>query len=645
MAKGGGKFDAQGAKVREMRDADTILGIIRDRGSRGLPLDDVYRHLFNPALYLKAYGKLSRNDGAMTPGVMAETVDGMALAKIHAIIEAVRSERYRWSPARRVYIPKSNGTRRPLGMPTWSDKLLQEVIRLILEAYYEPQFSDRSHGFRSGRGCHTALREIYTTWKGTAWFIEGDVSAYFDRIDHTVLLSILAARVVDNRFLRLIGNLLRAGYMEDWKLNATLSGTPQGGVVSPILANIYLDKLDRFAEDTLVPEYTRGAHRKQNPTYEQMKFRQWYLRTRGRREEAKPLAKAMRRLPTADPHDPDYRRLKYIRYADDFLLGLVGPKSEAEAIKRRIGEFLRDTLKLDLSEDKTLLTHASTGPARFLGYHVSTTRNDKLRNRWGNRSVNGQATLRIPPDVIRERCRRYMKRGKPVHRPELQAHDAFSIVAQYQAEYLGVVNYYRMALNLRDLSKLAWIMETSLTKTLAHKYRTQVTGVYRRFRATIQTPTGRKRILRVERERDGKRPLVATWGGVSLRRNPTASLNDRPPRVWNHKTELLERLLADTCELCGSQERVQVHHVRAVRDLQKPGRRERPAWAVQMAARRRKTLVVCQSCHLRVIHRDGTQGTARRKRIRTSGEPDAVKVARPVRRGVSGEVPSQAVTP
>jgi group II intron reverse transcriptase/maturase len=221
-----------------MRTAETILGIIQNRGSRGLPLEDMYRQLYNPTLYLTAYGKLYKNAGAMTPGATEETVDGMSLKKIQAIIEVLREEQYQWTPARREYIEKKNSMKkRPLGLPTWSDKLLQEVIRLMLEAYYEPQFSDHTHGFRRKRGCHTALREIYRVWKGTTWFIEGDISSYFDNIDHETMLSILRENIHDNRFLRLIENLLKAGYLEEWHFHRTLSGTPQGGVISPILSN------------------------------------------------------------------------------------------------------------------------------------------------------------------------------------------------------------------------------------------------------------------------------------------------------------------------------------------------------------------------------------------------------------------------
>ena len=317
-----------------MRPTETVLAVIRDRGRRRLPLEDVYRQLFNPELYRTAYGKLASNKGALTRGTTTETVDGMSEEKILDIIEKVRHERYRWSPARRVYIEKKNSTKkRPLGMPTWSDKLLQEVIRMLLDAYYEPQFSDHSHGFRPNRGCGTALEEIYHGWRGTTWFIEGDISGYFDNIDHRVMLATMRETIHDNRFLRLIENCLKAGYLEDWKFNATLSGTPQGGVVSPILANIYLDRLDQFVAQTLMPAYNRGKERARNKEYHRQTAAISTARRRGEStERIRKMAREARRLPTRDATDPNYRRLKYVRYADDFLIGFTGPKAEAEEI-------------------------------------------------------------------------------------------------------------------------------------------------------------------------------------------------------------------------------------------------------------------------------------------------------------------------
>src|SRR5438876_8116973 len=250
-----------------MRTADTILGLLTERGKKGLPLERLYKLLFNRDLFLEAYGKIYRNKGAMTHGVTDETPDGMSLEKIGRIIEALRYERYQWLPARRTYIPKKNGKKRPLGMPVWSDKLVQEVIRLILEAYYEPQFSDHSHGFRPKRSCDTALREVYHQWKGTTWFIEGDISQCFDKLSHELLLDTLSENIHDKRLINLMRELFDAGYMEDWTYNQTLSGVPQGGIVSPILANILLDKLDKFVENQLIPKYTKGDKRGANLEY------------------------------------------------------------------------------------------------------------------------------------------------------------------------------------------------------------------------------------------------------------------------------------------------------------------------------------------------------------------------------------------
>ena len=299
-----------------MQEAAVVLSVLRERGRKGLPFTQLYRQMFNRELYLLAYGNIYPNQGAMTPGASAETADGMSEGKIGQITWLMRRERYRFSPARRVYIPKKNGKLRPLGLPSWSDKLVGEVVRLLLEAIYEPCFSSGSHGFRKGRGCHTALRDIRETWTGTVWFIEGDISDCFGSFDHEVLLGLMAEKIHDQRFLRLIRHMLKAGYLEDWEYRDTLSGVPQGSVVSPVLSNIYLHKLDEFVEKELIPQYTRGARRKGNPEYERIKARLRQARKHGDRAEARELGKQMRSLPSSDPMDPGYRRLRYLRYAD-----------------------------------------------------------------------------------------------------------------------------------------------------------------------------------------------------------------------------------------------------------------------------------------------------------------------------------------
>ncbi|MET7718779.1 reverse transcriptase domain-containing protein [Streptomyces sp. NPDC005407] len=580
-----------------MQSAETVLGVIRERGRRGLPLERLYRQLFNSQLFLLAYGRIYANKGAMTPGVTRETVDGMSLAKIDAIVGALRSESYRWSPARRVYIPKKDGRSRPLGVTTWSDKLVAEVVRLLLEAYYDVQFSDRSHGFRPGRACHTALSEVATAWTGTHWFIEGDISDCFGSLDHKIMVGVLAEKIHDGRFLRLIERMLQAGYLEDWTWNATLSGAPQGGTASPILSNIYLDRLDRFVEQHLLTEYNQGGPRRKNPAYLANKSQIEKAERRGDLESVKLLKQQRRRLPSGDPNDPGFRRLKYVRYCDDWLLGFAGPKHEAEEIKLRIQQFLHDELKLELSESKTLITHAASQAARFLGYELRVQHKDTKITR-GRRAVNGVMGLFVPNAVIRERCARYMRHGKPAARGQLFHDSDFTIVGKYGAEYRGFVQYYLLAQDVFRLNTLHWVMETSMLKTLAAKHRSTVTRMARAFKATISTPDGPRICFEAVVRRDaGRKPLIARFGGIPLIRKRTAVLTDRRPTMASPGNELIHRLLAGKCEICSAGKGLQVHHLRKLADLNRPGRPDRPPWMVLMAARRRKTLVVCSACH------------------------------------------------
>jgi len=588
-----------------MQTTETLLGLLRERGKRGLPLKRVYRQLYNLHLYLTAYGRIYRNAGAMTPGVTVETVDAMSLEKMRDIVQAVRQERYQWQPARRTYIPKKNGKKRPLGMPVWSDKLLAEVMRRILDAYFDGTFSDHSHGFRPGRGCHTALGEIYHTWKGTTWIIEGDIADCFGSLKHDLVVAALAEHIQDGRFLNLVKKLLDAGYLEDWKFNKTLSGVPQGSILSPILSNILLSKLDRFVENELMPQYNKGEKRKINQAYKSLMNRAQRLRRKGQKEAAQKIKPQAQKLPSIDPQDPDYRRLRYCRYADDFAVAFAGPKEEAEAIKQRLRTFLREELKLELSEEKTLITHTRESAAKFLGYEITTDQSNtkQTRNRNGHkgRSINGEIGLKVPQRVVEEKCKRFMRKGKPIHRAELLNESDYTIIATYQLEYRGMVNYYRMAYNLHTLRKLKWVMEQSLTKTLAHKHQISVHQVDKKYQASLDIKGKVYKGLQVTISREGKKPLVATWGGVPLTWDTNASIEDQIPTQWAGRSELERRLLAQICEqgeATRMTDKIEVHHIRALKDLEKYTGREKPRWVQIMAARRRKTLVLCHTCHM-----------------------------------------------
>ena len=580
-----------------MRTAQTVLTVIQERGKQHKPIERVYKLLFNREFYLNAYAKLYPNNGAMTKGITDETVDSMSVEKVDRMIELLREEKYQWKPARREYIPKKNGKKRPLGIPTWGDKLLQEVMRQIMEAYYEPQFSEHSHGFRPNKGCHTALQEIQM-WKGTRWFIEGDISKYFDTIDHKVLLGILEKNIHDSRFIRLVSNMLEAGYLEDWKFNQTISGTPQGGVISPLLANIYLNEFDQWIAKTLIPKYTRGKRQGSNPHYNTITAEISKARKRGDIKTAHRLEVERRSLPSVNPYDDDYRRCRYVRYADDFLIGFTGSKADAEEIKAEMHGFLEQTLNLVLSEEKTLITNASTQTAKFLGYEVKAQRADDYIDSKGRRGANGAIALFVPAHVIEEKCKSFMRNGKVTHRNALLQDDDFSIVQRFQQEYRGLVQYYVLAQNLSWFSKLYWIMETSLLKTLANKHRSSINKQKAKYKTTT-TNTGGKTVscLRVVVERPGKKSLIATWGGLSLVHKRKAVIEDKPYKVYSGRTELIKRLLADTCELCGSKKNIEVHHIRKLADVKNKGLSNMPTWAQIMAARNRKTLVVCRECH------------------------------------------------
>jgi Reverse transcriptase (RNA-dependent DNA polymerase)/Type II intron maturase len=403
----------------------------------------------------------------------------------------------------------------------------------------------------------------------------------------------------------LLSNLLKAGYLEDWRCHATLSGAPQGGVVSPILSNIYLDRLDQFVEKVLLPAYNRGARRKPYPPYMALLNAARNKRIAGDLDKAKTLRRQAQQMPSRDPNDPEFRRLWYVRYADDWLLGLSGPREEAEAIKAQLNEFLRGTLKLTLSDEKTLITNARTQSARFLGYDVVNQHaDDKQCRTQHRRCINGAPGLKIPDAVIRAKCAQYTRRGKVCHLAA-RIHDVdYSIVTQYQAEYRGFVQYYVLAYNVHRLWRVHRVMQLSLVFTLADKYRTSAGKIFRKYKATVKRAHGTLQVLEARHARGGgKEPLVARFGGIELRWQKQAILNDEPKQVYSHRSEVVQRLLAQACELCGATENCEVHHVRKLADLSQPGRREKPLWVRRMAARRRKTLVTCQRCH-EAIHRE-----------------------------------------
>ena len=592
-----------------MQTANQILQAMRKLGSNGMPLTRGYRSLYNEDLFLRAYAKIYRNAGALTPGVDDDTADGMSRERIQRIIDQLRLERFKFRPVRRVQIPKKQGGTRPLGMPNFSDKLVQEVLRMLLEAYYEPRFRNSSHGFRPQRGCHTALATLKQTFRGTVWFIEGDIRGCFDHIDHEVLMTLLAHDIQDGRLLNLIRQGLKAGVMEDWRYYMTHSGTPQGGILSPLLANIYLHELDRYVEDQLIPVYTRGKMRVPNLDYRHLTWAWQRAKQQGDEVTAKQLDHQRRQLPSYDPQDPSFRRLRYLRYADDFLLGFIGSKAEAEAIKAALRTFLSERLRLEMSDEKTLITHAKTQHAQFLGYAISIYQaNHKLSPQshtgFKRRSANGRIRLGLPYGLVDRLAKPYLKSGRTHSDVKLLAGSDAHIIDFYQQRFRGLADYYQYAVDRYRLGKLKYVMEQSLVKTLAEKFRCTQAHIYRRYHGTQTVNESRYKTLQVEvATKSGTRTIY--WGAIPLRydRSATRPLQDLQSfRDYYIYSDLIQRLQANTCELCGRQGRCEVHHVRKLSDLKTRWRgKAPPLWVKRMIALRRKTLIVCPQCH-RDIH-------------------------------------------
>lgn len=396
-----------------MRNPIDVLNSLSDKSKNpSYRFERLYRNLYNPEFYMLAYKNIYANDGSMTPGMDGTTLDGMSSRRIDGIIASLKDRSYQPNPARREYIPKKSdpNKKRPLGIPSANDKLVQEVVRLILESIYEPNFSEQSHGFRPRRSCHTALLHLQRTFTGAKWFVEGDIKACFDSFDHHVLIDILRLRIADEAFIALMWKFLKAGYMEQWEYHKTYSGTPQGSDISPILANIYLNELDRHIADYKA-SFDQGSSlkRKANPEYERMRGAIERAKRRNAKiwdelndAERKHRAAALRNmkaelrtLPRSDPFDINYKSLQYIRYADDFIIGVIGSKEDAEAVKSDLASYLSEKLKLTLSAEKTKITHTSEF-ARFLGYDITVSRSQEIKkNKKGSKSRVYSAVVKL----------------------------------------------------------------------------------------------------------------------------------------------------------------------------------------------------------------------------------------------------------
>lgn len=593
-----------------MRSPERVLNSLNKHSKdSSYKFERLYRILFNEELFYVAYQKIASNGGSTTKGSDGRSIDEMSLARIETLIASLKDESYQPHPSRRVHIPKKNGKTRPLGIPAFEDKLVQEVVRMILEAIYEGHFETTSHGFRPKRSCHTALLHIQKTFSGAKWFIEGDIKGFFDNIDHDVLVGILRERISDDRFIRLIWKFLKAGYVEDWTFHNTYSGTPQGGIVSPILANIYLDKLDKYVKE-YIRHFDMGTKRRPGKESNDLaNERKRTVRKLKKVKDGTEKAALVARLkaieqeraafPSGDEMDGSYRRLKYIRYADDFILGVIGSKEDALRIKEDIKSFLSESLALELSEEKTLITHTGKS-AKFLGYEITVTRNNhqrrdvqgRLRRTYGKR-----VRLNVSMATLRDKLLEYgameikLRNGKEIWKPKCRSglifNDDLEILDRYNRETVGFCNYYLIANNCVVLHNFRYIMEYSMYKTFAGKYRSTVRKINKKYRLN--------KLFTVKYEQKGV-IKSRTFYKTSFKRRTTAfngSCDIEPYSIADvSRTNLTDRLKAEKCELCGATGKLIMHHVRNLKDL-----KGKESWKRLMSARKRKTIALCPSCH------------------------------------------------
>lgn len=601
-----------------MRNPEKVLNsLIKHSYDKNYKYERLYRILYNKEMYLMAYQNIYAHEGNMTKGSDGETIDGMSLNRIDNLIASIRDESYQPQPSRRTYILKKDGKRkRPLGIPAFKDKLLQEVIRMILEAIYEGSFENCSHGFRPDRSCHTALDQIQARFTGVKWFIEGDIKGFFDNINHAVLIEILKERIADERFIRLIRKFLNAGYIEEWVYHKTYSGTPQGGIISPILANIYLDKLDKYMQE-YTEKFNTGKERKRNPEYRKLETKRRNLinklkiaKTKKEKEQilqsVRQVEMERRNVPYSLPMDDSYKRLQYVRYADDFLIGVIGSRKDCEMIKKEIAEFLSAKLGLELSQEKTLITHGQK-KAHFLGYSIYVRKSNlPKKDKLGRmvRNYGGRVVLEVDSSTIRDKLLSLKAMeityvdGKEIWKPKarysMKDSDDLEILRTYNSEIRGFYNYYSIANNSSIINSFKYIMEYSMYKTYATKYRTTKRRIIAKYR--IGKDFGVK-----YKTKDGKEKICLFYNEGFKRkdkiiRTDVDSIKDK--RIYLGRTSLIQRLEANTCELCGAENvPIEIHHVRKLKDL-----KGKKFWEKFMIARNRKTLALCHQCHVDLHH-------------------------------------------
>jgi len=605
----------------------TILNKLnRMGGINSHPINGIHKQMGRLELWIAAYAKLSRNPGSLTRGTDSNTIDGTSIETLKALQAKVLTGSYPWGSVRRIWIPKpGRAEKRPLGIPNFQDRVVQEVIRMLLDAIYEPRFKDCSHGFRANKGQHSSIKYVRAWFPGTIWYIEGDISKCYDSIDHDVLLALLKRRIKDKQFIRLIESALKSKVI-DCKVTFTSElGTPQGSVVSPLLSNIYLHEMDRYMYRAMHP-INRGKRRKVNREYHRLTNIAYRARKKQDFKKAMNATKQLRQLPSKDPMDDQYKRVRYVRYADDFLIGVIGPKTLALRLKESIKNFLKARLKLDLSEEKTHITHHDHR-VPWLGFLISTA----------NRPMGGKARLnnrtirqRIPPlgvmvyADIQKVINRLAEKGYcdragtsiPNWKEALQPPQSYSVNRGARV-IRGLDSYYKVANNRRATThRVMYIIRNSLAKTFAAKFKLgTISKVIAKAGKDLRKPLqSKKPIIGNTDQRQikdaAKGKLIARTVRIPFTlAKEVAPLPDLshsfdgrgagprdPYMILRGRAERAHTALffKGVCSACGSENSVEMHHVRGIKDLKGRTRSERIMIAVN-----RKQIPLCRPCHLK----------------------------------------------
>lgn len=591
---------------------------------------DIFRLIYNDELWIAAYEKLKSNKGALTPGSVPGTMDGMSLERLKRLKERVCSEQYTFKTVKLVYIPRADGRKRPLGLPTANDKIVQEVIRLILEAIYEPVFSKLSFGFRSGRGCHDALDHVERKFRWVDHVIEGDIEQAYPTINHHILIEILSKRIKDPRFIRLIWKLLKCGVLSEERTIWLKKGLPQGSIVSPIMANIYYHELDEFIHKIMINTSTPESDRKnlKSSTYKslehkiskvskEMRLHEQHSPTRQKlAQKLKGLRKE--RLETSASKKKRIR-IEYVRYADDWMIGIAADRKLAIMVKDKVDNFMKNTLDQKLNAIKTKVTDLRAGNVNFLGYEIFLPRNRPITGYKGKgvRTIRrGQPQLRfdIPVAQVTKRLSdkgylKQLKKGvRPISRASYTVLEDQVIVSHYRSLWLGILNYYSGCTNRGRLQYIHYLLHMSCAMTLGHRHRMSCSKIFKKHGKglPIKIPDTEKTI---------SFPYKTKWG-----------LNERK---WFRGQKVLLTLdryanlvskssLGLPCAICDSNVmQCEMHHVKHVR---KQGNRYK-GFHEQMTLLNRKQIPLCKNCH-RKVHAglyDGPSLETLRRNMRKRG--------------------------